>query len=549
MKVADFFCGAGGFSEGFRIAGFDVVFSADNWGPAVITHTKNHPEWPTKKVDIELLSKLPDDEFHNIVPDTDVIIGSPPCVAFSNSNKSGKADKSLGIRLFEAYLRIIARKKFKKNSVLKYWILENVPNASEFLKSHYTAQDLELDGNFILEVKSNSSGIYNSKYYGVAQNRRRYFCGEFPKPQETILNDEEVIPLSFILRSLNKVQGEIKDPNYPELKMLDRKINDHFYVKELADFEWKKAKKAKRDKGYMGKMAFPESLDKPSRTIMATLSYSSRESHIYKIDNEKDRYRTPTIREAASIMSFPIDYKFYGDTKATKHKLVGNAVPPKLAYAFAKEIIQTEGEQIPPYPKTSFRQKKDEEFVNLNYNTFPVNIEKRKNLKKARYKYHIPYLILNTYRVELTNYNSDFENEKIKWTVELHKSQGAANKRVYTPGINYISNLDLIIRKKIEKFLKRIQNEIVNPNQFQEFYCMTSIERKENEFMGPDELLEEIKKFIEEININDEELSVKIKDDGDELTVPWKIAIGYFILFRVVEEMNLRAKSNLLSNV
>ena len=42
--VADFFCGAGGFSEGFRQSGFKVVFALDNWDYARKTHKLNHPE-------------------------------------------------------------------------------------------------------------------------------------------------------------------------------------------------------------------------------------------------------------------------------------------------------------------------------------------------------------------------------------------------------------------------------------------------------------------------------------------------------------------------
>ena len=38
----DFFCGAGGFSEGFYQEGFDVVFALDYWKPAYITHEHNH---------------------------------------------------------------------------------------------------------------------------------------------------------------------------------------------------------------------------------------------------------------------------------------------------------------------------------------------------------------------------------------------------------------------------------------------------------------------------------------------------------------------------
>lgn len=41
MRVADFFCGGGGFSEGFRQAGFEIVFAVDKWEPAVTTYHEN----------------------------------------------------------------------------------------------------------------------------------------------------------------------------------------------------------------------------------------------------------------------------------------------------------------------------------------------------------------------------------------------------------------------------------------------------------------------------------------------------------------------------
>ena len=43
MRVADFFCGGGGFSEGFRQAGFEIVFAVDKWAPAVNTYKGNKP--------------------------------------------------------------------------------------------------------------------------------------------------------------------------------------------------------------------------------------------------------------------------------------------------------------------------------------------------------------------------------------------------------------------------------------------------------------------------------------------------------------------------
>lgn len=115
MEVIDFFCGGGGFSEGFRQAGFDVIWAVDNWRPAVNTHNENHPEGIAVCDDVIRLSLLPDEEFHATIPDSEVIIGSPPCTDFSNSNKSGNADKSVGLKLIKAYLRIVARKKFQPN--------------------------------------------------------------------------------------------------------------------------------------------------------------------------------------------------------------------------------------------------------------------------------------------------------------------------------------------------------------------------------------------------------------------------------------------------
>ena len=91
----------------------------------------------------------------------------------------------------------------------------------------------------------------------------------------------------------------------------------------------------------MGKMSFPENCDKPSRTITATKSGTSRESLIYKSEYKRKgngEYRTPTIREASSIMGFPFTYQFLG-TINSKWRLVGNAVCPSVSRAFAEQVL------------------------------------------------------------------------------------------------------------------------------------------------------------------------------------------------------------------
>lgn len=356
LTVVDFFCGAGGFSEGFRRAGFDVVMGIDNWKPAIETHNFNHNlnDNPKSVLDFEDISEI------EKLPDTDVIIGSPPCQLFSISNRGGNADKGEGIRLIKTFFKIIAVKKFKKNSNLKAWLMENVPNSKNFVEDSYTFSDLDLDEwaksqginpqKVAIRAKNNG-GILHSDDYGSAQVRKRFVCGEFVPngefPYPDITNFDNKVTLSKLFENFPKPlsQSQIKnvyDPNYP-CEIIDiRNLRDHFYDTGIYQVQWQKARDAKQKHPYMGRMSFPENMEKPSRTIMATMSASTREAIIYKSElNRKGdgEYRLPTIREAAIIMGFPLYYQFYGN-ESVKWRLVGNAVCVQLSYALARKILQ-----------------------------------------------------------------------------------------------------------------------------------------------------------------------------------------------------------------
>ena len=80
MKVIDLFSGAGGFSEGLKLAGHEVILAVDNWEPALKTHELNHSECEHWCVDITKVQPA-------IFPEADIIIGSPPCQKFSNGSK------------------------------------------------------------------------------------------------------------------------------------------------------------------------------------------------------------------------------------------------------------------------------------------------------------------------------------------------------------------------------------------------------------------------------------------------------------------------------
>lgn len=539
MKVADFFCGGGGFSEGFRQAGFKIVFAVDKWLPAVKTYQANKPGANVIQDDIIRIANLPDEEFDTLIPDTEIIIGSPPCQSFSYSNKSGNADKSIGVMLIEAYLKIIARKKFKKGSILKYWILENVPAVEGYIKEEYTAADFNLTGDFVLHTKGLNAGRYNAKYFGAPTNRERYLCGDFPQLQATH-NDSNVVTLGRVLESLEKPlncsTNEIEDINYPGLRLNYEDITDNDYIYEVAEFEWRTAKRLKQDRGYMGKMSFPENLDKPARTVMATMTTSSREAMIlsYGINH----YRLPTVRESACMMSFPIDYWFCGKSIGIKHTLVGNAVPPKLSYAIAVAIAREEKLQIPNiYPKISHDYV--ENFYNLNGKHFEIKKEKRRRIV-SKFKYHVPYLIIDAYRVELTNYNSNFEQKRFVWTAEIHYSQGKNKADKFTPMVTS-SLIPTSYKVEVSNFLRSLRKYSYGANGFQTIYCMTSEERKEQKLVGPYELLDKIKKFIVDIlpkNIWNKLVPVFYSDRV--LNIPMAIVLSYYVLKEFTEN-NLKS--------
>ncbi|WP_210619062.1 DNA cytosine methyltransferase [Mammaliicoccus lentus] len=534
MKVIDLFCGGGGFSEGFERAGFEIIKAYDIWTPAVVTHNQNHANGKeiAQRKDIYEISIMEDEEFEKYIPDTEIIIGSPPCIAFSNSNKSGKGDKTEGVKLIEAFLRIVARKQSKKNSKLKYWVMENVVNSSKYVKDSYNSVDLDWPDlkDYILHIPNKN--VYNMKDFGVPTNRKRYLAGYYV-PLNSI-NNQKIVTINDVQTHLGipsplnyiKDNKVIKDPIY-EFEMNSKDITDHHYIKEIPKFEWEKAKRQKLDKGYMGKMSFPENINKPSRTIMATLSAQSRESMIFNLENEVNRYRFPTIREVATLMSFPIDFRFYGESDSTKYKLIGNAVAPKFAYEVALLLKNELGNHS---KSDKFKSKKSFNntvpFKNLNGIVFELKKEKAKKFQ-TKFSHHIPYLIIKAFRVNLENKFDEQGN--VGWDAKIKYSQGKNAKEYKNISLD-ITNFTEKELISIREFLLNLKNNVNSAKDLQINYCKISDDRID---YGPEELLQTVRDFIINSNINEE----LINNYQVEKKIPKKIIAAYYILSIIVKEM------------
>jgi len=533
--VADFFCGAGGWTEGFYQEGFNVIFALDSWKQALITHEHNHNECKTVCMNILEIDSV--EKIDEIVPDTDIIVGSPPCVSFSYSNNSGNADKTLGMKLIRQFLKIVLYKKTKKNSKLKYWIMENVPNSIKFVKDKYTAEELGLDSSLpdlIINIKT----ILTASDYGSPQGRKRAIVGDFIIPD--IINIDNKNYVNNILKALgpplNNNKEDIKDPSFP-LILKKNNLTDHFYDSELPK-EWTdKAKRLKTDHGYMGKMDFPDRTDRLCRTIMATESYCSRESIIFPKEENSDKYRAPTIRELACCMGFPIDYQFIGNSSTVKHKQIGNAVCVHLSMALAKAIKKDMNINL---------IKKSREFIkgkfNLNDLEKPLFSKYKPTEKKINSKFHIhvPYMKINQLRVELDNITSDFNNSIIIWRCLLHKGSGKKalstifdNSKVYPIIKNHKSFS--CINKFIEEYIKPY---VFDSYKFQEKNC--SIINSDNEtHISPNEVLELISNKIKELKIEKENIEVEELDKIFNITkknlYPMEILYSLYILNYIIE--------------
>jgi DNA (cytosine-5)-methyltransferase 1 len=358
LKVIDLFCGAGGFSEGFRQAGFEVTHAVDNWNPALEAHKANQPETEVVKADLEEEFRT-EAEIVARFPRPDVIIGGPPCTEFSGSKRGGSGDVAKGMRLVLAFLRFVHTLK------PRWWVMENVPRLLQTLPDRVSLKEMGVaeTGHFDIPRRE----VFNSADFGAPQKRLRLLSGRYPSPVQThadapTLSLDNVlyqpwVPMRKVVEAFPNPIGRVPkgrvvvDPNYPEITLKAEELEDHFAKPEEALMSDEEAARNRRQKvahAYYGKMNFPDVLDRPARTVMATQFNASRETMVIATKYKGEtRYRKPTVRECASFQAFPITYRFPGKTLATKYRLVGNAVPVKLAAAVAKAILAEAGMEAP----------------------------------------------------------------------------------------------------------------------------------------------------------------------------------------------------------
>lgn len=310
MKIISLFSGAGGLDLGLIQAGNTVIWANDIDKDAVATYKENIGDHivcdDIKNIDISTL------------PDADVVVGGFPCQGFSQANRLRTLEDDRN-QLYRFFYNTI---KIKQP---KFFIAENVKGILSLGKGEAIKQivsDFEAAG-YITSVN-----LVNMANYGVPQTRQRVIIiGQrvdlglelhflFPKPTHS--KNGELPRWVSIREAIN----HFPDPDQ------ENNVLNHIYSAYKVEY-----------RNFTGhRETDPE---KPSPTILAR---GNGKGGVCAIPHYNGKRRL-TVRESASVQTFPEDFHFIG-TMNSCYRQIGNAVPVMFARKLGEELMRLEKEEI-----------------------------------------------------------------------------------------------------------------------------------------------------------------------------------------------------------
>jgi len=365
--VVDLFCGAGGLSYGFDLAGFKVGAAIDADPIAAATYQRQNPDVPFFTDDVRAIKGK------TLVAaaggHVDVVIGGPSCQGFSTHGKRDANDPRN--YLFKEFVRLV-------REIQPSWVLmENVKGLLTYDKGRYRD---EIHASFKRIGYRVESRVLKAVDFGVPQFRERLFfiatrtdqAISFPfpthcspelahftglKPYVTV---EEAIGDLEPIGDVGESSGYREAPLTPFQRYARRHAPKELtlhrarpvsrlalsIIKHVPQGSGIRALPFHRLPERFRKMRtistgalrrdcttlyYRLSWDKPSYTITCYFTNVSSGPFVHPTQN-----RSLTPREAARLQSFPDRYRFFDKNI---QRQIGNAVPPLLAKAVAEEIL------------------------------------------------------------------------------------------------------------------------------------------------------------------------------------------------------------------
>lgn len=334
--VVEFFCGAGGTSLGFHMAGFDTILGIDIHSHSVESFRNNHPGASAILGDIRLVSQEMVFQALKNRP-TNVLIAGVPCQGFSFSNRKrhGEDKRNYLFLEFVKWVRVL-----KPTAIL----IENVPGLIK------TA-----NGAFVRAIKDAIEGVglhtvearvLNAAHFGVPQLRERIFFVGMPKGTKFSWPKSTHGPGTK--NRILTVRDAIGD-----LPPLEPGGTNTVYQKPpLCEYQGLLRRDAKRLLNHTAPNHPPSTVQKIAQTPPGHPIYPRFAQRIrlswdapsptqicggirpqFQLGHP-EQPRGLSVRERARIQSFPDEFEFFGGTVQGRVQ-TGNAVPPILAKALA----------------------------------------------------------------------------------------------------------------------------------------------------------------------------------------------------------------------
>ena len=293
MKVIDLFAGAGGFSEGAKAAGAEVVWAANHWPLAVQYHSANHPDA------IHVCQDLHQANW-GLVPGHDICLASPACQGHSPARGRERPHHDA---LRSTAWAVVSCLEYHRSS---YCIVENVP---EFLKWSLYPSWADAIGRLGYSLAPH---IIDAADHGVPQHRTRMFLvlTRSKHPIKLTLPRRAHKPIGSVIEWDAHRWNPINKPGRSERTLARieagrREFGDRFVAPYYSN-----------GSGLKGR-----SIERPIGTITTVDRWAL-------IDEDRMRMLQPSELRAA--MGFRKDYVL-PETRREAIHLLGNAVCPRVA--------------------------------------------------------------------------------------------------------------------------------------------------------------------------------------------------------------------------
>ncbi|MCL1990423.1 MAG: DNA cytosine methyltransferase [Defluviitaleaceae bacterium] len=338
INVVSLFSGCGGIDLGF-IGGFEylnetygenpfnIVFANDIFKQAteVYEDNFNHPVCRTSIDELDV-SELPD-------IDVDIVLGGFPCQAFSYAgNRGGLSDKRG--QLYLEMIRVINHYK------PKMFVAENVDGIRNSRKN-INGDNVDASALDTILVDFEKAG-YDVKYhvlsapdYGVPQIRRRVIIMGIRKDLGSV---DDIFYPEKNFDETGEITGKKWRSSADGIDDIWDKVNDPLIPNHTSrDISKAKFYPGKKMQGNNKILA-----DRPAPTIRAE-HHGNIEAHYKSLLDDVDDmagWRRLSVRECARLQSFPDSYIFTASASSA-YKMIGNAVPPVMAWHVARAVYHT----------------------------------------------------------------------------------------------------------------------------------------------------------------------------------------------------------------